>query len=145
MCIVFNKNKFAHARKFFKEQKTLNIYQLNILSNIIFMHRLENKTAPSIFLAKFCKLSHAYPTHFSAHNFLVLALKLKYSTCDGKCNHTGKKQINKWIKSKALAVIPFSGLSYNSCTVSQYLSKRSCFFGVFCLTTLSLRGISNLL
>ena len=59
------------------------------------MHRLENKTAPSIFLTKFCKPSHAYPTHFSALNFLVLALKLKYSTCDGKCNHTGKKQINK--------------------------------------------------
>ena len=46
MRIIFNKNKFAHTR-IFKEQKILNIYQLNILSNIIFMHRVENKTAPS--------------------------------------------------------------------------------------------------
>ena len=46
--IIFNKNKFAHTREIFKEQKILNIYQLNILSNIIFMHRAENKTSPSI-------------------------------------------------------------------------------------------------
>ena len=43
------------------------------------MHRAENKTAPSIFLRKFCKPSHAYPTNFSAHNVLVLTLKLKES------------------------------------------------------------------
>ena len=75
--IIFNKNKFAHTREIFKEQKVLNIYQLNILSNIIFMHRVENKTAPSIFLTKFCKPSYSYPTNFSAHNVLVPTLKLK--------------------------------------------------------------------
>ena len=77
--INFNKNKFAHKREIFKEQKILNIYQLNILSNMVFMHRVENKTAPSIFLTKFCKPSHSYPTNFSTHNFLVPTLKLKKS------------------------------------------------------------------
>ena len=77
--IIFSKSKFAHTREIFKEQKILNIYQLNILSNIIFMHRLGNKTASSIFLTKFCKPSHAYPTNFLAHNFLVPTLKLKKS------------------------------------------------------------------
>ena len=43
------------------------------------MHRVENKTALSIFLTKCCKLSHTYPTNFSAHNFLVPTLKLKKS------------------------------------------------------------------
>ena len=43
------------------------------------MHRVENKTAASIFLTKFCKPSHAYPTNFSAHTFLVPTLKLKKS------------------------------------------------------------------
>ena len=79
ICIIFNKKEFAHLREIFKEQNILNIYQLNILSNIIFTHRVENKTAPSIFLAKFCKPSHASPTNFSAHNFLVPTLKLKKS------------------------------------------------------------------
>ena len=53
--IIFNKNKFEHTREIFKEQRILNIYQSNILSNIIFMNRVGNKTAPSIFLTKFCK------------------------------------------------------------------------------------------
>ena len=75
--IIFNKNKFTHTREIFKEQKILNTYQLNILSNIIFMHRVENKTVPSIFLTKFCKPSHVYPTNVSPHNFLVPTFKLK--------------------------------------------------------------------
>ena len=41
------------------------------------MRQVENKTEPSIFLAKFCKPYHAYPTNFSAHNFFVPTLKLK--------------------------------------------------------------------
>ena len=55
------------------------MYQLNILRNIIFIHHVENKTAPSTFLTKFCKPSHAYPTNILAHSFLVLTLKLKKS------------------------------------------------------------------
>ena len=53
------------------------MYLLNILSNITFMYRLENKTAPYIFLKIFCKPSHAYQTNSYAHNFLLPALKLK--------------------------------------------------------------------
>ena len=41
------------------------------------MHHVENKTTPSIFLTKFCKPSHAYPTNFLAHNFLPPTLQLK--------------------------------------------------------------------
>ena len=79
MRIIFNKNKFAHPREIFEEQKDLNIYPLNILSNIISMHRVENKTAPSIFLTKFCKSSHVIPINLSAHNLLVPTLKLNKS------------------------------------------------------------------
>ena len=43
------------------------------------MHPVENKTAPSIFLTKFCKPSHLYPTNFLAHNIFVPTLKLKKS------------------------------------------------------------------
>ena len=43
------------------------------------MYRVENKAVPSIFQTKFCKPSHAYPTNFSAHNFLVPTFKLKKS------------------------------------------------------------------
>ena len=43
------------------------------------MHRAENKTAPSTFLTKFFKPSHAYPRNFSAYDFLVPTMKLKES------------------------------------------------------------------
>ena len=43
--IIFNKNKFALRRK-----------QLNILSTIIFKHRVENETAPSYFSQNFVNL-----------------------------------------------------------------------------------------
>ena len=43
------------------------------------MHRVENKSAPFIFLTKFCKPSHVFPTNFSAHNLLVPTLKLNIS------------------------------------------------------------------
>ena len=46
---IFLLNKFSQAGKIFKEQKILNIYRLNILTNIIFVHRVENNTAPSTF------------------------------------------------------------------------------------------------
>ena len=36
---IFIKNKFPYTREIFKEQNVLNIYQLNILSNIVLMHR----------------------------------------------------------------------------------------------------------
>ena len=75
--IIFNKNKYTHLREIFEEQKNLNIYRLNNLSNIVFMHRAENKTAPSTFLTKFFKPSHAYTTNFSAYDFLVPTMKLK--------------------------------------------------------------------
>ena len=35
----------------FKEQKILNINQLNFLRNIMLIHRVRNKMAPTIFLA----------------------------------------------------------------------------------------------
>ena len=44
------------------------------------MHRVENETACSIFLRKFCKPSHAYQTNFLTRNFFVPILKLKKST-----------------------------------------------------------------
>ena len=55
----------------------IKLLRENNIQEIIFIHCVENKTAPSLFLTKSCKPSHTYPTSFSAHNFLVPTLKLK--------------------------------------------------------------------
>ena len=51
--IKFHENKFAHSREHFKENNILNIYQLNIFNNLIFLHRVKNEKAPKVFRSKF--------------------------------------------------------------------------------------------
>ena len=60
--IIFHKNKFAHTREHFKENNILNIYQLNILNNLLFLHRVKNGKAPNFFLSKVLKPLHHYLT-----------------------------------------------------------------------------------
>ena len=44
MRIVHNKAKFEHTRHFFRKNKILNVYQLNILNNVMFVQRISTKT-----------------------------------------------------------------------------------------------------
>ena len=59
--IIFNKCKFEHTSKLFKYSKILNVYKLNIFNIAVFMHKIQKKSAPNIFLLKFRKSSHSYP------------------------------------------------------------------------------------
>ena len=36
--IMFHESKFAHTREHFKKNNILNIYQLNIFNNLLFLH-----------------------------------------------------------------------------------------------------------
>ena len=74
--IIFYKNKVAHTREPFKENNILNIYQLNIFSNFLFLLRVK---APIVFFSKFLRPSHHYPTSFSRYNYIVPSFKLTKS------------------------------------------------------------------
>ena len=63
--IIFNKSKFEHTSELFKSSKILNVCKLNIFNTAVFMHRIQGKSALSIFLPKFRKRPHSYPTRFS--------------------------------------------------------------------------------
>ena len=65
ICIILRKDKFSHARQLFVQNKVFNTYQLNILNNLIFMHKVKTETAPVAFLPKFWKPAHPYPTNGS--------------------------------------------------------------------------------
>ena len=41
--IIFHENKFARTREHFKENNMLNIFQLNIFNNLLFLHRVGKK------------------------------------------------------------------------------------------------------
>ena len=57
--IIFHENKFAYTREHVKEN-TLNIYQLNIFNNLLFLHRVKNGKATNVFLSTFLRPSHNY-------------------------------------------------------------------------------------
>ena len=77
--IIFHENKFAHTREHSKENNILNIYQLNILNNLLFLHRVKNGKASNVFLSKFLRPSHHYPTSFSQNIYIVPSFKLTKS------------------------------------------------------------------
>ena len=74
--IIFNKGKFEHTRELFKSSKILNVYKLNIFNTKVFIHKIQGKFAPSIFLPKFRKTSHLYQTRLSHLNYVKLIPKL---------------------------------------------------------------------
>ena len=43
--IIHCKDRFAHARELFRESKILNVFQFNILNNLVFMHKIKSQTA----------------------------------------------------------------------------------------------------
>ena len=62
-----------------KENIILNIYQLNIFNNLLFLHRVKNAKVPNVFLSKFIRPLHNYPTSFSENNYIVPSFKLTKS------------------------------------------------------------------
>ena len=72
--IIFYESKFAHTQEYFKENNVLNIYQLNIFNNLLFLHRVKNGKVSSVSLSIFLRPLHHYPTSFSQIIILYLPL-----------------------------------------------------------------------
>ena len=56
--VIFHKDKFSHTKELFVQEKVFNVYQLNILNDLIFMHKVRTETVPAVFLPKFQKPGH---------------------------------------------------------------------------------------
>ena len=78
--IVHSKSKFEHTKELFKSASVLNLYELNILSIAVFMHRVHTKTSPPVFTGSFHRISHLYSTRSSTLNFSKPKLKLTKTT-----------------------------------------------------------------
>ena len=83
VCIIYNKMKYESIRKLLRLLKILNVYQINILNNVFFMHRINTNSTPMVFLNKVTRPSHLYPTRFSQLSYTKPTHKLstrKYKT-----------------------------------------------------------------
>ena len=49
--------------------KALNVYQINLIQTLKFMHKNKYGRNPQIFLPKFREVDHQYPTRFSQNSF----------------------------------------------------------------------------
>ena len=77
MRIVYDKAKFENTGQLFRKNKILNVYQLKILNNGMFMYRVSIKTAPSVLHPRFQRPSDSYSTNFSESNNSLSAHNLK--------------------------------------------------------------------
>ena len=67
--ITFHAKRLDHARPLLKEMEALNVYQINLMQTLKFMHKTKYGKNPRISLPKFCELDHQYPTGFSKNSF----------------------------------------------------------------------------
>ena len=67
--ITFHANRLDRARPLLKEMKALNVYQINLIQTLKFMHKTKYGKNPRIFLPKFREVDHQYPTRFSQNSF----------------------------------------------------------------------------
>ena len=81
MRIICNKGKFEHKKQLFQSNKILNVYKLNISNATVFMYKVNQKTAPNIFLSRFQKPSPSYPTRFSELKYVQPIHNIKTSKC----------------------------------------------------------------
>ena len=77
--IVYSKDKLSHTSKFLKERKVLNVYQVNVWKNLVFVHQINSNTVPTIFWNKFKKPTHNYPTKFARANYSIPPFDLNKS------------------------------------------------------------------
>ena len=56
--ITFHANRLDHARPLLKEMKALNVYQINLIQTLKFMHKTKFEINSRIFLPKFREADH---------------------------------------------------------------------------------------
>ena len=76
---MYGKDGLSHTRELFKKCEVLVVYQVNIWKNLGFMHQIHLNTVPTIFLNKFKKPTHNYPTSFARTNYSMPNFKLNKS------------------------------------------------------------------
>ena len=67
--IIFNQDRFTDVRPSLKTLNTLNVYQINLLQALLFMHKIKTNSSPPIFLHQFQTINHEYATRYSRNNF----------------------------------------------------------------------------
>ena len=74
---MFSDDISIPLRLLMKELNILNVYQINILQNLLFMFKVKNSITPRVFNQIFSLIGHLYLTRFSDNSFKMCDLNLK--------------------------------------------------------------------
>ena len=67
--IIFNQDRLTHARPLLKALNAVNVYQINLLQVLLFMHKIKINSSPRIFLHQFETVNYKYATGYSRNSF----------------------------------------------------------------------------
>ena len=119
--IIFNESKFEHTSELFKSSKNLNVYKPSIFNTAVFMHKFQGKFAPSIFLPKFRKLFHSYPTRSSHLNYVKPTPKL--NKCKYGISYRGQFFWNNFVSATDKETTDVA--KFKAATMSKLLSLKN--------------------
>ena len=77
LVLIHKKNRFHHPKERFDSCEILNVYNLNLLNTAVFMHKITNRTAPSLFPEKFEEPTNSCPIRVSSGNYKKAQIKLR--------------------------------------------------------------------
>ena len=83
--IIFNQDRFTHVRPLLKALNALNVYQINMLQVLLFVHKIKTNSSSRIFLHQFQTINHKYATWYSRNNFKEPKRETNYAKY---CIHT---------------------------------------------------------
>ena len=67
--IIFNQDRFTHARPLLKTLNALNVYQINLFQVLLFTHKINTNSSPRIFIHQFQTINHKHAIWYSRNNF----------------------------------------------------------------------------
>ena len=67
--IIFNQDRFTHARLSHNTLNVLNVYRINMLLVLLFIHKIKTNKSSRICLHQFQTINHKYVTQYSSNNF----------------------------------------------------------------------------
>ena len=77
--IIFNPDRLTQARPLLKTLTALNVYQINLLQILLFMHKIKINSSPRIFLHQFETINHKNATEYSRNSFKELKRDANYA------------------------------------------------------------------
>ena len=103
--IIFNQDRLPHAPPLLKTLNALNVYQINLLQVLLFMHKIKTNLSLRIFLHQFQTINHKYATRYSRNNFKEPKRETNYAKY---CIHvrgpvTGNRFLNETEKKHTIA------------------------------------------